>query len=59
MFSISSYVDAHRNECYDRLNAIMTQGDWTGWIVFFLTAVGVQAAENTQRVRKIASSTRR
>jgi Fic family protein len=53
VFAISPYIDAHRSEYFDRLGAISEQGDWSGWILFFLRAVRHQAIENKARARKI------
>lgn len=36
---ISLYFRKHRQEYYDRLNAVRLRGDWEGWISFFLTGV--------------------
>lgn len=50
MFYLSEYLESHRDEYYARLKAISAEGDWNGWIAFFLQAVAVQAQENSQRV---------
>src|SRR5947208_13215938 len=36
---LSLYLKAHRTEYYDRLMAIRTDGDWEGWLKFFLRGV--------------------
>jgi Fic family protein len=46
MFYISAYLEARRDEYYERLLAVSRNGDWTGWCVFFLTALTEQAKEN-------------
>lgn len=51
MFYLSDYLEGHREEYYARLQAISREGDWTGWIAFFLEAVTQQALNNTERVR--------
>jgi len=51
MFYLSAYLEAHRDEYYDRLQAISREKDWNGWIEFFLTAVVAQARENSSRVK--------
>jgi Fic family protein len=43
MFYLSAYLETHREEYYERLNAISRERDWTGWITFFLKAVIEQA----------------
>lgn len=53
MFYLSEYLEAHREQYYARLRGISQDGDWTGWIEFFLEAVVEQAKTNTQRVRAI------
>lgn len=53
MFYLSEYLEAHRDVYYDRLNAISRDGDWLGWMEFFLEAVRVQAEANCVRVRSI------
>lgn len=35
MFYLSGYLEAHRDEYYERLKRIYQEGDWTGWIEFF------------------------
>lgn len=51
MFYLSDYLEGHREVYYARLQAISREGDWTGWIGFFLDAVAQQALANTERVR--------
>jgi Fic family protein len=53
MFYLSEYLEAHREQYYARLRGISQEGDWTGWIEFFLDAVAEQAKANTERVRSI------
>lgn len=55
MFYLSDYLEAHREEYYARLQAISREGDWSGWIAFFLDAVTAQAQANTERVRAMLS----
>ena len=52
-FYMSGYLEAHRDEYYDRLLAISRDGDWTGWAAFFLAAVKDQADENGAKARAI------
>ena len=51
MFYLSEYLEANRDEYYQRLGAISAEGDWDGWIAFFLQAITAQARENSERVR--------
>ncbi|MBX3409783.1 MAG: Fic family protein [Phycisphaeraceae bacterium] len=36
---LSSYIEQHKSEYYELLQAIRIEGDWTRWYRFFLTAV--------------------
>ena len=36
---LSSYLKAHRAEYYDRLMAIRNEGNWEGWLKFFLRGI--------------------
>ena len=38
---------------YQRLKAISAEGDWDGWIAFFLQAIVTQAGQNSARVSAI------
>jgi Fic family protein len=53
MFYLSEYLEANRDNYYLRLRASTNEGDWTGWIEFFLDAILQQALDNTSRVRQI------
>lgn len=48
-FYISEYFEEERTAYYDRLGAISSEGDWQGWVDFFLAAVTEQAELNTRR----------
>ena len=39
MFYLSEYLESHRDEYYARLKGISAEGDWNGWIAFFLRAM--------------------
>jgi Fic family protein len=47
---VSSYLKRHQNEYYDRLGGIRTQGDWEGWVSFFLSSVAGAAAESERTI---------
>lgn len=49
MFYISAYLEANRDEYYERLLAVSRDDDWTGWCIFFLKAIQAQAEENRQK----------
>lgn len=53
MFYLSDYLEGHRDLYYARLLAISRDGDWSGWVAFFLQAVTQQAQSNANRVRAI------
>lgn len=53
MFYLSEYLEAHREEYYQRLKGISAEGDWNGWIAFFLQAIITQAGQNSARVAAI------
>jgi Fic family protein len=53
MFYLSEYLEANRDEYYQRLRNISEEQDWNGWIAFFLKAIIHQAKENGQRVQTI------
>jgi Fic family protein len=52
-FYLSEYLENHRDEYYARLLAISRDGDWTGWVAFFLRALTEQASVNQSRVQAI------
>lgn len=52
-FYISAYLEANRDEYYDRLLAVSRDDDWTGWSAFFLTAIIRQAESNERKARQI------
>jgi Fic family protein len=53
MFYISSYLERNRDVYYERLLAISRDGDWNGWISFFLEALVMQSEENSRKARAI------
>jgi Fic family protein len=52
-FYISRYLESKREEYYGRLERISTDGDWLGWIRFFLSALEVQASNNLNLIRQV------
>ncbi len=50
---LSNYFRAHRLEYYDRLTAVREQGDWEGWVEFFLAGVASTAREATSTATAI------
>lgn len=49
MFYISAFLEANREEYYERLLAVSRDGDWTGWCAFFLKAIQAQAEGNQRK----------
>ena len=45
---LSAFIEAHRNEYYDSLLRVRTEGDWRGWLLFFLAGV-TETAERAAR----------
>jgi Fic family protein len=50
---LSHYLKAHRAEYYDRLMAIRNDGNWEGWLKFFLR--GVEEVSDEQYTRRVKS----
>ncbi len=50
---LSHYLKQHRGSYYDRLMAVRNDGDWEGWLRFFLTGVGEVAREAEHTARRI------
>jgi Fic family protein len=52
---LSGYLRRHQAEYYRRLSAIRTEGDWEGWVSFFLEGVAVAAADAVRSIIEVAS----
>lgn len=52
---LSGYLKQHQAEYYRRLSAIRTEGDWEGWLAFFLEGVATAAADAERSVVTLAS----
>ena len=50
---LSHYFKRHRQQYYERLQAIRDTGDWEGWLAFFLTGVAEVSAQATETARRI------
>lgn len=50
---LSHYFKRHRQTYYECLQAIREEGDWEGWLKFFLTGVSEVAREATNTARAI------
>ncbi|MDI6720595.1 Fic/DOC family N-terminal domain-containing protein [Methanoculleus sp.] len=53
MFYISAYLERNRPVYYERLLALSRDGDWNGWIAFFLHAIEEQAGTNGRKAKAI------
>jgi Fic family protein len=47
---LSEYIEANRQEYYERLQRVRTHGDWAGWLHYFLAGI----AETSQRGAVVA-----
>ena len=52
---LSAYLKQHQAEYYRRLSAIRTEGDWEGWVSFFLEGVAVAAEQAERNIIEVAS----
>jgi Fic family protein len=50
---LSHYLKAHRAEYYDRIQAVRTDGNWEGWLKFFLRGVADVAQQAASTARAI------
>jgi Fic family protein len=51
---ISSFLEQHRQEYYDALQAVRERGRYQEWLQFFLRAIEVQAKDALDRAEKLA-----
>lgn len=59
---LSHYFKQRRQEYYERLQAVRDEGDWEGWLAFFLrgiVAVSGEATETARRILELRESHRR
>ena len=52
---LSGYLKQNQTEYYRRLSTIRTEGDWEGWVSFFLAGVAVAAMDAERSIVAIAS----
>ena len=52
---LSGYLKQHQAEYYRRLSAIRTDGDWEGWVAFFLEGVAEASADAERSIIEVAS----
>lgn len=53
LLDLSAYIEPRRDEYYARLLAVSTDGDWIGWVSFFLEAVEHQSADVVARAQRL------
>jgi len=59
---ISHYFKRHRQEYYERLQSVRDEGDWEGWLKFFLQGIKIvsqEAAETAQKIVALRENHRR
>jgi Fic family protein len=52
---LSGYLKQHQAEYYRRLSNVRTEGDWEGWVAFFLEGVAKAAFDAERSIVAIAS----
>ena len=50
---LSAYIEAHRQDYYDLLQRVRTDGDWMAWLRFFITGVAETAGEAIQHAGRL------
>ena len=50
---LSLFFKRHRQDYHQRLNAVRVEGDWEGWLTFFLEGVATIAAEVVSSARDL------
>lgn len=53
MLYLSLYFKQNRDEYYDRLQRVRTEGDWEGWLRFFLQGIADTARLATDTARRL------
>jgi Fic family protein len=52
---LSAYLKEHQSEYYRRLAAVRIEGDWEGWVAFFLEGVEVASLQAERGIVALAS----
>ena len=52
---LSGYLKQHQTDYYRRLSAVRTEGDWEGWVGFFLDGVETAATDAERGIVAMAS----
>jgi Fic family protein len=53
LLDLSAYIEPRRDSYYSGLFNVTAQGDWNGWLSFFLDVVAHQARDALQRARAL------
>jgi len=53
MLYLSLFFKAHRQEYYDLLQKVRTEGDWEGWVRFFMTGVKETSEVAVQTAKRL------
>jgi len=53
MLYLSLYFKTHKQEYYDRLQAVRVEGDWEGWLFFFLEGVKETSEQAVKTARRL------
>jgi Fic family protein len=53
LLTVSSHFVQYRATYYEALQRVRTDGDWTGWLRFFLTAIALTAEGASGRMRRL------
>ncbi|UCD37511.1 MAG: Fic family protein [Fidelibacterota bacterium] len=53
LLALSCYLQRHRKEYYDRLQAVRDHGDWENWLKFFLRGIARVAQDSIETAIKI------
>lgn len=59
---VSVHLKSHRREYYDRLQSVRSEGDWEGWVKFFLEALidsSEQAMASAREILELFEGNRR
>ena len=54
---LSAYFEEHRQHYYDGLLNVSTQGNWHGWLTFFLIGITEQANDAIRRAKELQDLT--
>jgi Fic family protein len=52
---LSDYIERHRSEYYEALQRIRTDGDWAGWLRFFLAGVAETAQQGVGQAARLSA----